>query len=150
MSDVVARAASRSLTPLAPAYGWISASVDARGNERSTGGTYKLLSTDEQSVAGEAPQQRVEVYPADPQAARKLIDSAVEDDADGLVNAVGHTRFLRDAPVLAALDREEVPNSPEAFLSFAGDSAKADAATAVPLSDSMRSLLDRKAAGLTQ
>lgn len=112
--------------------------------------TYKLLATDEQSVAGEAPQQRVEIYPADPQAARKLIAGAVEDDADGLVNAVGHTRFLRDAPVLAALEREEVPNSPEAFRSFAADADKADAASAVPISDKMRSLLDTKATGLTQ
>ncbi len=112
--------------------------------------TYKLLETDEKAAAGEPVQQRVEVYPADPQAARKLIDSAIEDDADALVNAVGHTRFLRDAPVLAALDREEVPNSPEAFLSFAADAEKADAATAVPLSDKLRSLLDVKAAGLTQ
>lgn len=112
--------------------------------------TYKLLETDEKAAAGEAPQQRVEVYPADPQAARKLIDSAIEDDADALVNAVGHTRFLRDAPLLAALDREEVPNSPEAFLSFTADADKADAATAVPLSDKLRALLDTKAAGLTQ
>ncbi|MFN3727014.1 MAG: hypothetical protein ACK4SZ_11995 [Allosphingosinicella sp.] len=112
--------------------------------------SYKLLETDEQAVAGEAPQQRVEVYPADPQAARKLIDGAIEDDADALVNAVGHTRFLRDAPVLAALDREEVPNSPEAFLAFTADAEKADAATAVPLSDKLRSLLDTKAAGLSQ
>jgi hypothetical protein len=112
--------------------------------------SYKLLETDEQTVAGEPPKQRVEIYPADPQQSRKLLDNAIEDDADALVNAVGHTRFLRDAPVLAALDREEVPNSPEAFLSFSADVEKADAATAVPLSDKLRSLLETKASGLTQ
>ena len=80
--------------------------------------SYKLLETDEQEVAGEPPTQRVEIYPADPEQSRKLLDNAIEDDADALVNAVGHTRFLRDAPVLAALDRKDVPNSPEAFLSF--------------------------------
>jgi hypothetical protein len=112
--------------------------------------SYKLLETDEQDVAGEPPKQRIEIYPADPQQSRKLLDNAIEDDADALVNAVGHTRFLRDAPVLAALNREEVPNSPEAFLSFSADADKADAATAVPLSNGLRSLLDRKASGLTQ
>jgi hypothetical protein len=112
--------------------------------------SYKLLETDEQAVAGEPPQQRVEIYPADPQQSRKLLDNAIEDDADALVNAVGHTRFLRDAPLLAALVREEVPNSPEAFLSFSADAEKADAATAVPLSDGLRSLLEKKASGLTQ
>ncbi len=52
--------------------------------------------------------------------------------------------------MLAALDREDVPNSPEAFLSFSTDVDKADAAMAVPLSDGLRSLLDKKASGLTQ
>jgi hypothetical protein len=112
--------------------------------------SYKLLETDEQDVVGEPPRQRVEIYPPDPQQSRKLLDNAIEDDADALVNAVGHTRFLRDAPLLAALDREEVPNSPEAFLSFSTDAEKADAAATVQLSDGLRSLLDKKASGLTQ
>lgn len=112
--------------------------------------SYKLLETEGAEAAGETPRQRVESYAADPEAARKLLGGARDGNADALVNAVGHTRFLRNAPVLAALEREEVPNSPQAYEAFAGNAAKAEAATALPLSDSLRALLDTKAAGLTQ
>ncbi|WP_114953227.1 hypothetical protein [Sphingosinicella terrae] len=111
--------------------------------------------------AGSGGGRRIEQYKADPKAARKLLERAMggkagargaakPGSADSLVDAVGHTRFLRDAPVIAAIEKAEVPNSTEAFLAFAADGQKAEAAAALPVSDRMQRLLDAKAAGLTQ
>lgn len=113
--------------------------------------TYKLLVTEGQTVDGET-RQKVETYKADPAAARKLIKQAIaKGSGDDLVNAMGHTRFLRDAPLVAALTRDDVPNSPEAFSAFGvAEIGAAEAAPAVPLSDALRGVLAAKAEGLTQ
>lgn len=113
--------------------------------------TYKLLVAAGQTVDKQA-RQKVETYKADPAAARKLIKQAVANGSgDGLINAMGHTRYLRDAPLVAALTRDDVPNSPEAFSAFSAvEIGAAGAAPAVPLSDGLRALLAAKADGLTQ
>ncbi|WP_156678047.1 hypothetical protein [Sphingomonas profundi] len=66
---------------------------------------FKLLTVDETAKPGEAPVEaarRVEVYGPDKAEAARLLAVATQGGADAAVNAVGHTRFIRVAPKLAA------------------------------------------------
>lgn len=112
---------------------------------------FKLLSfADDPGAVAAAPQQRIEGYAADPQGARRLLARATADEPDALVDAIGHARFLRDAPLLAALEQAEVPNSPQAFAMFDEGAGRAEAAATLPISAGLRSTLAAKAAGLTE
>jgi hypothetical protein len=103
--------------------------------------TYKLLEENG------GPEREFGLYKPDSAAVRKFVAQATEGGADRLVNAMGHARFLRDAPLLAGALVEEVP---EGLASFAMASASADAASdALPLSDSLTATLRLKSAGLT-
>lgn len=95
----------------------------------------------------EAPDDsRIGLYRADPGAVRELVARATEGGADRLVNAMGHARFLRDAPLLAGILVEEVPEGLSAF----GSADSATLATeALPLSEPLAARLRRKRATLT-
>jgi hypothetical protein len=111
---------------------------------------YKLLKVNEKAKPGEAPAsaaRKVEVYKPDLKEARRLLAVATEGGADGAVNAVGHTRFLREAPKLAkALGNAQAA----AGSSMALESIRsADATAGFDLSPDMQQTLATKANGLS-
>ena len=113
---------------------------------------YKLLQVDERARPGDTPAdaaRRVEVYQPDLKEARHLLGIATEGGADAAVNAVGHTRFLREAPKLSrAIEGGPAPAVREAAL--ATDTARtADAVGGFGLSQDMQRLLATKANGLS-
>lgn len=113
---------------------------------------YKLLQVDERARPGETPAaaaRRIEVYDADLKEARHLLAIATEGSADAAVNAVGHTRFLREAGKLArALDGGVAPALRQAGLGF--DAVRAgDVIGGFNLGQDMQRMLALKANGLS-
>lgn len=98
-----------------------------------------------ESVA--SPRSRIDLYSADGDAVRKLVARATEGGADRMVNAMGHARFLRAAPLLGSMLVDEVPDGLEAFAD--APSSAGAASHALPLSDALAATLRRKNAGLT-
>jgi hypothetical protein len=103
----------------------------------------------ESASAAARPERRIEAYDADPQAVKELLDRATEGGADLLVNAMGHARYLRDAPVLAGILVEEVPVGVAAFDMIA-ESAAEPRPSLLPVSDALEATLRVKAASLSE
>lgn len=113
---------------------------------------YKLLQVDDAAKPGQTPAagaRRVDVYQADLKEARHLLAIATEGGADALVNAVGHTRFLREAPKLArATDGGPVPAVQDGALAL-DTSRSTEALRGFALSQDMRRILADKANGMS-
>lgn len=117
--------------------------------------TYKLIGEDEAAPIGAealaltaevAPQRSIDGYAPDPAAVRELLAGATDGRADELVNAMGHARFLRDAPVLAGVLVDEVP---EGLASFDAVAERPEqSASMLPVSDALEAALQHKAGSL--
>jgi len=112
--------------------------------------TFKVLGDggSEADAGGAGAGRQIEGYGADPQAVRHLLSHAL-DRPDDLVNTMGQTRYLRDAPLLAGALTQDVPEGIEAFEAVADRRPQA-AASVLPISDTLQAQLREKAAGLSE
>jgi hypothetical protein len=99
--------------------------------------------------AAAAGERRIESYPADPQAVRELLARATEGRADEVVNVMGHARYLRDAPLLAGVLSDDVPEGIAAFEAVRGRGGP-PATGALKVSDGLEATLRYKAAALSE
>lgn len=93
--------------------------------------------------------KRFATYPADPAAVRRLLAPAIAGGAEGLIDAMGHARFLREAPPLAGMFDEKTPRGIAAFDYFKAAGAGAGAAI-LPVGREFAAMLARKGASLAR
>lgn len=111
---------------------------------------YKLLEIGDAVSVGErdVADQRIDVGGAKPAEAKRILKEGADGKADELVNAMGHARYLREAPKIAAatgpgLAGDSVDTSTDALRSGVS-------ADALPVSDAVEATLRRKAASLSR
>lgn len=100
-------------------------------------------------LESESPDRKVETYKADPAEARRLLAEASEGGADEVVNALGHTRYLRETPKLAAALGDGNDDA-RALTTESVSATREAAAAAFSVSGELAATLNRKAAGLSR
>jgi hypothetical protein len=94
------------------------------------------------------PRKRFTTYKADPAALRALLAPAAQEGAEGLIETMGHARYLREVPALARLFGEEAP--PRSAAAKNSRRTKAEPLAAIlPVGGSYADMLASKSAGLT-
>ena len=112
---------------------------------------YKLLEAGEPVAvegAGPVAEQKIRVKKPDPAEAKRVLSEVSNGSADGLVNAMGHARYLREAPKLA---EAMGASGGEAATDRTAEAIRSGAsADALPVSGALDATLRQKAASVSR